>query len=326
MLDSRFKKIPTEQDAMLILETALNEQVKCIKRFTTGSEHYVYDVKTKSDKDLVVRIGRENARKIFSGAVYWHGILKTKGIPLPKLFFSEVNKKFFDFPVIIMERLKGQDLERVFPQLTSDQKRKLAQEIYTIQTKVASLPPAQGFGYATSYEDSNLKVSWQSLLENQLERTKYRTIQTGIFDLTYYTQVEKLVFENKKYFSTIKPIAFLDDTTTKNVIIYKGALSGIVDIDYVCFGDSLFVVALTQMALFSKGYSTDYISYWTDLLQITPHQRKALTLYTILHCVGFMSELGHAFNKAEPKKVSKEQIQMLINIFEALMMELKSKN
>jgi len=325
MVDSQLIKIPSEKDAIFILEKVLNKEVKNIKRFSTGSEHYVYDVTTKLNKNLVVRIGKEDARKIISGAVYWHNILKQKGVPLPKLLFSEIEKNLFDFPVIIMERLKGQDLGSVYPQLTSDQKRKLSQEIYNIQNNVASLPHAHGFGYATSYEDNTLKQSWISLLENQLERSKKRIIEIGLINLIYYNQVKNLVNANKEYFSTIKPIGFLDDTTTKNVIIDNGKLTGVVDTDYVCFGDSLFVVALTQMALLSKGYNTDYISYWTDLLKPTTNQRKALIIYTIMHCVGFMSELGHAFNKTEPKEVSKEEIRTLINIFESLIKELKTK-
>jgi len=317
-IDSQLNKIPTEKDAEHILEKVLQEKVKKIKRFPTGTEHYVYDLTTQSNKELVVRIGREDARRIFSGALYWHSILKPRGVPLPELLFSEINKNLFDFPVMIMERLKGHDLGKVYPQLTSDQKRKLAQDIYAIQNSVASLPNGKGFGFATSYEDNSLKKSWHSLLENQLERTKTRIREANLFDIEYYNKIASLIDENKDYFLKVKPVGFLDDTTTKNVIINEGKLAGIVDTDYVCFGDPLFVVALTQMGLLSEGYDTDYISNWTDLLRITPHQYKVLTLYTIMHCVGFMSELGGAFNRMKPKEVSKQETQQLIDIFEKL--------
>jgi len=44
----------------------------------------------------------------------------------------------------------------------------------------------------------------------------------------------------------LPPIAFLHDTTTKNVIVTPGGtFSGIVDVDDLCFGDPRHVVVLT---------------------------------------------------------------------------------
>lgn len=48
-----------------------------------------------------------------------------------------------------------------------------------------------------------------------------------------------IVMNFDSYTSEVKPTPFLDDTTTKNVIINDGKLSGIVDVDYVNFGDHL---------------------------------------------------------------------------------------
>jgi len=312
-------KIPNENDAIMILKKALNEKVKTIKRFSTGSEHYVYDVKTKSKKNLVVRMGREDARKTISSAVYWYNILKPKGVPLSQLLFSEVEKNLSHFPVMIMERLRGKDLGDVYSELSQEQKRQLIQEIFNIQEKVSSLPMAQGYGYATSFEDKFLMPTWIALLQNQLDRSRRRTIKAGLININYVDKIDKLINEKSHYFSTIKPVGFLDDTTTKNVIVDNGKLTGIVDVDFVCFGDPLFVVALTQMALLSKGYNTDYISYWLELLKLPDDQNKILTLYTLIHCVGFMSELGHSFNKEKPNEAGKQEIQKLEHIFVKLL-------
>ena len=37
----------------------------------------------------------------------------------------------------------------------------------------------------------------------------------------------------------VPPLPFLDDLTTKNVLVDGGRLSGVVDVDVVCFGDPL---------------------------------------------------------------------------------------
>ena len=64
------------------------------------------------------------------------------------------------------------------------------------------------------------------------------------------------------YFSAVRPTAFLGDITTKNVLVHEGKLSGIVDVDEICYGDPLFVVGLTHMALLAMGADTDYTTGW----------------------------------------------------------------
>jgi Ser/Thr protein kinase RdoA (MazF antagonist) len=318
-------KTPVEQDAIDVLARAVSEKAIKIERFPTGSQHYVYDVLTESGRKLVVRIGTEESRGHIAGAVFWHEILEKKGLPLPKFLYYEVEKKLFEFPVIIMERLRGKDLGGVYTQLTQSQKRKLALEISNIQKVVGTLPHARGFGYARSFEDETLKQSWLGLVESQLQRTERRTIAAGVFSLEYVNKVKEMMDDNKKYLLNIRPVAFLDDTTTKNVIVDEGNLSGIVDIDFVCFGDLLYVVSLTKMALLSSGHNLDYVNYWRDDLKLTVEQEKILTLYTLAHCVGFMSELGHKFNK-ETSKVDQSRVENLKVIFNTLIKQYETNN
>lgn len=100
------------------------------------------------------------------------------------------------------------------------------------------------------------------------------------------------------YFSQVPPTPFLDDVTTKNVLVYEGKLSGIVDVDWVCFGDPLFTVALTRAAILSAGYPPDYTDHWCALLGVTRAQAAAVRFYAALFCVDFISEAGQTFNRS----------------------------
>ncbi|HEX8732709.1 MAG TPA: phosphotransferase, partial [Ktedonobacterales bacterium] len=96
---------------------------------------------------------------------------------------------------------------------------------------------------------------------------------------------------------------FLDDTTTKNVLVHEGALSGVVDTDYVCFGDPLFTLALTRVALFAHDLDPDYADQWEALLALDDSQRRRLAAYVAVFSLGFMSELGQRFNRDAPEPV-----------------------
>jgi len=106
-----------------------------------------------------------------------------------------------------------------------------------------------------------------------------------------------------------------------------GEISGIVDVDGVCYGDPLCVLGLTQMAILSIGGPTDYIDYWFEFQALNQKwdesqrvfQRKILTLYTLWHCVGFMSECGRSFNRDTPLYVDQQTISQYKEIYEHLL-------
>jgi len=60
------------------------------------------------------------------------------------------------------------------------------------------------------------------------------------------------------------------------VLINQGKLSGVIDIDWICFGDRVYYVALTNMALMSLGYDTKYIDYLMDHMKASELEREIL--------------------------------------------------
>lgn len=312
--------VPTEKDAVRIFNEVTDKHAASTQRFSTGLAHYVYDIKTINGEEMVVRLTKPELVDFFKGAKFWYELLKPKGIPLPTLIYSSTDLTKHEFPVMVMERLPGKDLDAVYTVLSEDQKRNLARRIVSIQNKVHELPQAQGFGYAKSYDsDQTLFKTWADFLESQLDDSKKKITEAGIFDPQVVEKVQQTIREHSAYFSSIKPTAFLDDTTTKNVIMDKGELTGIVDVDFVCFGDPLRTPALTNMALLSRGWSTDYIDYWLHELNLSDDQRKAFKIYTAMYCVGFMSEKGQKYNKEIAEPVEEQTIQRFKSILDGLL-------
>ena len=176
-----------------------------------------------------------------------------------------------------------------------------------------------GYGYAVSYDDPGLLPTWADVIEQSLTRSQQRIARLGRVSVTYVDCVRALLPRFSDYIARIPPTAFLDDTTTKNVLINEGRLSGIVDVDYVCFGDPLFTVALTRMALVSMGADLEYTDAWCAALALDAHQRAALTLYTCVFCVDFLSEVGHIGNQNTATATDDQRITQLRTVFERLM-------
>ena len=311
--------LPNEQHVAQIVQRVRDESVLTVDRFTTGSRHFVYDVVTESRQNFVVRIAKPENKASLLGAMYWYNLLKPKGVQLPNVLYADIEAVTAPFPYLIIERLAGTDLGVAYPQLSKDEKKTLAGEMARIQKIAGTLPLGKGFGFVGSYESSCFQRTWVDVLHNSLDRSRKRIQAIGAVDARHVDRVAAEIGKYEGYFSQVKPKCFLDDITTKNVIVHDGKLSGIVDVDFVCFGDNLFTIALTRMSLLNTGFDLDYIDYWCDASDLREEQREVLQFYTALFCVDFMGEIGQAFNKEKPPLVKAEDIQRLGGILDALL-------
>jgi hypothetical protein len=132
---------------------------------------------------------------------------------------------------------------------------------------------------------------------------------------SYVKRASQILGRYETYFAAVRPVPFLDDTTTKNVLVEQGRLTGVVDVDQLCFGDSLLTIGLTQTSLLAKGFDIDYVGHWMNLLEFDKQQRQVVDAYTVLFCVDFMSELGQRFNKEKQPEIDLEQFTRLESIF-----------
>ena len=296
------------------IEIHYSDPVIEIERLTTGLCHYVYRIKLESGFECVIRIGRKGTASLIKGGIYWNDYLVDLGLPLPKLLHYNQD---IEHPYMIIEKLEGRDLYYVYDYLTTSEKKKLAKEIVEIQNLISQLQPNDYFGYAVKYFDEylNSNTSWKSIIHNSIMRSKRRIEETMIFDLKFVDLLLLKLKEYDQYFEDIKPLPFLDDITNKNVLIKDGKLTGICDIDEVCFGDKLQHLALTRMALISQKSNLDYIEFIIKEYNLSNTELKILDFYTAIFCVDFMSEIGQKFNKDEIPKFDNERIRLLESVF-----------
>jgi Ser/Thr protein kinase RdoA (MazF antagonist) len=279
-----------ELSATAALQRWSQSPVVSLRRFPTGNQHYVFDASLEDGTLAVVRMALAEERPAMAGAVHWNGVLRPLRIRLPEIFFSDLES---EFPFLILERLPGEDLGLVVDRLGEEEKRSIAAEVIAMQRVAALLPSAGRFGYAVSPEQAP-HATWADCLRASLARSRGRIRTAGLVSTHWADQVSRLLEKMAPQWAAIPARAFLHDLTTKNVIVSEGRLSGIVDVDDLCWGDPLFQIALTKMALLSQGSRPTYIDYLLD--SFGPHSANHLDFYTALCCLDFLSELGEPFN------------------------------
>lgn len=292
---SSVSPIPTEQVAAEIARSVLGRAALRASRFPTGTGNFVFDV-TMSDGDrVVVRAAKSDGIAGLRGAVHWSVTLRPLGIPLPSLLYADLGMKSFPFPFVVLERFPGTDLGDVYTTISPAEKRALASSLVGYQRRVGQMPLGLGYGYAVGHDGVFPHATWPDAIRALLGRSRRRIAANGITNPAHVERVNNAMTSFLPDLTAIAPVPFLHDITTKKVIVHGGRLSGIVDVDDLCFGDPLLTVALTRMALLARGWDTDYIDYWCDAATIDRSSRR-LDLYTAVIAVAFLSEVGHRFD------------------------------
>ena len=307
---------PSAKDAIQLAESFFAERAESCVRFTTGLRHWVYDVAlADSARRVVVRLSHPDHRRELAGGVFWHDQLAATGVPVAAVIAADVSA---DQTFMILERLAGTDIGNVLDTMSQDQIRSAAHAVAEMQHLTGALPLADGFGYALNYQ-SPLHRTWRDVLEASLDKSRQWIRGVGIVDEQWVAQVAALLDHRAGLVDDVEPKAFLHDATTKNVIIDHGSVTGLVDVDEMAFGDPLWTVALSRMSLLSAILATGYADEQIVLISPSSTARDRVELYTALHCLSFLGELGQAFNRDKPSPLDQAHQAHLEGVLSSLM-------
>ncbi len=294
---------PDSSYAVGLVRNVLGENTERVSRFPTGRTHHVYDVVTESGRTCVLRISIPSNGFLLRGAVYWSNMLRPIGVPLPRIIHHSVDGHD-KFPFLILDRIPGNDLGRLYNQLSQSDKVGIVDRLVEIQRKLHALPPGKGYGVSFSYGSYPFST-YQELVRAEVDKNKQRIRRMGIFNSAFADEIEARMEKFLPYFSQVKPRPYLPDTTTKNVMIDEGRLTGIVDVDYVVFGDPLLTIALTRTILLRMGYNTEYTDYWCRMLNLDTAQYEVIDLYSAVWCLNFMGGIRQQSQGYDPDRISR---------------------
>lgn len=288
-----------------------------VRRFSTGSQHYVFEAIFADRPPVVVRIARGGDRHLVRSASRLSAQLRPLGVPLPRILAEDLDA---ECPYLILERFPGTDLGHVIGRLGADRLEPIARRVVEAQRVAAATPTAGRYGYAADPASAPLE-RWSANLDNSLARSRSRIVDAGLFDLSIADPLASALEVLRSEADAQPATPFLHDTTTKNVIVTEdGTFSGIVDVDDLCFGDPRYVVALTLAALTAFGGPVAYAHTWMRLAGF--RDDRLFRLYVALCLLDFLSEEGQVFN-GNQRPSSPEARQRLLGIYTAALQDLR---
>ena len=292
--------LPNEQIAASVVSSMTDEAVKSVIRMATGDQNFVFGIKT-TDDEYVIRMTDNEHKQKFIAAIYWQNKLLPLGVPLAEFIHTDLDGKYSSFPSLLMKRLPGDDLVNVYHDLTDSDKKNLASEIIKIQAFATSLPEGPGYGITDSYEHAHEFKTWHAFLMQRLHFFGEEVAKDNVFDPEKVSKVISIARNMEDDLKRIPATPFLWDASERNVMVHNGKITGIVDVDELCFGDPLFVIAMTSTCLQLEGLDTVYTDYWEEMLSLDDKANQCLAFYKLFYAVAFMRK--HSIQTANSKKV-----------------------
>lgn len=287
-----------------VCRNVFGETPAYIDRFSTGLGNYVYHIKI-GRADYVFRCGEQP----YDQTIRYLTELQALDLPVAQLI---AHGQYQGLYYMIVTYLEGRELGDIYPFLSDAEKQTIAQEVILIQDCAARLPFSR-------------TCNWPQWVDDMLARAKMRITANGYFDPGLVDRLRPAASRLRHYFEALTPRVYLDDITTKNLLIQNGHVSGIIDVDWIEYGDRLSFAALTNMSLLNMEYDTKYVQYLLDQMHITQEARQAFQFYTLMFCVDFMGERGTTFvGRTVP--VSKEIIERLNCIYDQLWTQFQREN
>lgn len=249
-----------------------------MERCTVGMVNTVY-ILTFGGERYVLRLNSEEGAYRESARILAEA--ETVGLPVPHII---AEGRFEGYEYMAITYIEGRDLGIVYRELSDAERRLIAAQTADLQRLAAKMTCSEP------------PKPWYGFVDEMLDRAAERMAAGGYFDPEKALRVRHEAELMREYFETLEPVAYLDDISTKNLLIDKGRVSGVIDIDEIGWGDPLTFIALTRTALLGMGCDDDICEYLLDAMGADENGRRAEAFYSLLYCADLMSERGMAFD------------------------------
>jgi aminoglycoside phosphotransferase (APT) family kinase protein len=279
----RMRADGTDTATALVRHALQVEPVALVPQLLTQSGNTIHRVELADGRTVVLRVSPQPAA--FAHTTPNLDVLRALGLPVQQVLAA--GPAALDQSFVILNWLDGFDLKFALPAMRADQMAAVAERVADCQRRVAGLPASRGFGWAPIGRDAT-HARWTDLF-GAPAAAPVAVEATPLNHLRARLRAVRATLE--PYFSACTPVCFLDDLTTRNVIVDNGVLTGFIDLDFVCYGDPLLQVGTTLAYLAAdvgdagRAYGDALVDCWSP----RGDARRAMYFYAGLWATGFLA-------------------------------------
>lgn len=288
-----------------IIENTLKKSPTRLKRKTVGICNEVFEVTFQHGDPVILRIGKNN--NLLMGSSRYIPLFEEREVNVPKIIKEDYSLTEYPYPYQILSKLEGKDLGDVFDELTVNELDDIAKSISDIFNLIKTIPTDGRFGEA-QFDGKGQYDSWSLFINSVLNEIKERNTRTKIIDPKLVSIVTEIIGDHQVYFDKVKSVFFFDDINSKNVMVEKGKLVGLVDLDSVCYGDPLFAVGSIVASWPDSKKGMYYSNAVFSHMGLSEEEKRIVMMYAVLHRLSWLSENGIQFNANTTVEIDRKKV------------------
>lgn len=208
------------------------------------------------------------------------------GIPVPQVVAYDGSLQSVSCALLVMTHIDGQDLFFELDGMSRTEMTALAEQIVGFQNAASNLPVLGQCGFACV--DQPADRSWADVVRKPNAWSWADPLPEDVAPLWH--RLQYVLDAAQPLFNGIEPVCFLDDLTTKNVMMKDGALAGVVDFDVVAYGDPVFHLGLVGAAVHADLTQSAhfYVDELVRLSALDEMQQRMRCLYEANFLINFL--------------------------------------
>lgn len=304
-----------------ITQKEFNASPEKITRMTNGICNDVYLVKL-GEREVVIRLKAE--ARYMLGSSKHIPVFRQKGIRVPDILAEDYTCSFVPFAYQVQSKIEGRDIGEVIATLSDSELEAIGGEIANIFRQIGTVPNNGKFGVLWG-DDKDLVDSWADEVARVTKVVKGWGQRTGVLDDELSGILDGLNRDYRQYFDRVRPYTYYGDICAKNVMVYEGRFSGLVDLDAMAQGDPLEAIGRIKASWYGTHHGMVYTDAVMDALKLTGEQRKIVTMYAVLNRAFWTLENGVRFNQNTSGRVDHARLREDKAAVRALYAELRGR-
>lgn len=268
-----------------VVERALAVRVTDVQLFAPHtSSRRTFEVSLSTGRSVVAKV---SATEQSMGPVAHNlEVLRRLGLPVPQVLAVDMSQSVMARDVLVMNRIPGRDLGGEIADMTPGQLSEVARFVVDCQRRVATLPVVGRCGFVPIGVPGTR--SWDDVVQRP---NGYRFADPPPADTAdLLAKLRTTLVRLRPQLAAIPPVCFLDDLTTKNVLVEDGRVTGIVDFDVICQGDARFHLGLTAAAVtvLAAPHGPHYLEELNRYADVDDDDRAYVDLYSAAFLINFL--------------------------------------
>lgn len=274
--------------------------VKTNKLLEEGVSNPAYII----NNEVVLRIRKDSNKFKFEKEKFLFDLLKKKTcLPVPRVIDLDSSKKIIPYDYILLEKLPGESLKKSFSKLSDNQKKRLAYELGLSLAKIHSIH----FKTIGHFKPNKLvkDMTWPKFVWS-IYTDSLKKIKKGKFlDEDLVERIESFIENNQNLLNVkFKPSLIHSDYNGENILIHKGKISGIFDMEWSYSGHAEYELSVIDLKLMKTifPYQKDFFRGYGSRIKRRKDYKKFEPIYRIIYWMNIICWIYEEKLKRSPKR------------------------